>query len=931
MKTIKKLVLALAVACIASNAAAATLDADFMSVPDQSKPWAYWWWLNGNVDKETITSDLEAMKRVGFGGLLMFDSRGYHDNINHVVLPKPQMEFMSDEWQEMLTWGIIEAGRLGLEVSVNLSTTAGSLKGPWPVGETAPKRMVWRGLPLKSGERYSAVLKHPEDRKYFWDIAAVAVKHDGDLLEPMQDWINAGDGPMDGWSGKKIGKTVDAAPRTVLEAIDLTDKIDANGVLNWQVPEGQWSLLRFGFTTIDGHEYDVDMMDSSAVEGHFNRMGGRIIKNAGPLAGKTLTHFYNVSWEGSVPTWTASFEQEFDKYRGYSIRPWLPVLAGFFVKSPEATARFMKDYRATRNNVFRENFYGTMQKLCHKNGLKWHSESGGPWNRAPEIFGEAGQMTFLARNDTPQGEFWYTGAEGYKGRQMSRPPAMVAHTYGKRIAAAEAFTHMVRHWTPYPALLKRCSDESFIDGVNHLIWHTFTCSPKRLGLPGSEYFAGTHINPNVTWFEQSKPFITYLGRCQHLLQQGLFVADVCVFTGDIPYQHWGRFTTKWSSKATMELPAGHGYDIFSTEVLLERAKVKDGNIVLPDGMSYHLLVVDLDDEIVSLKALKRVAELKAAGALVVFGSRKPTKAYNMSATTVEDDRAVQQLGLKLWANSPTLEEALKTKKLTPDFEGPFEYTHRRSGAAEIYFVVGSGKSDCAFRVEGKQPELWNPVTGEIEDINGWQSTVDGRTQLTLDLPEFGSAFVIFRKAGVSRPAKTPVAKSGTTDLSGAWKVTFMPGRGAPAEAVFDPLMGWSEHKEFGIRHFSGTATYHKSFEVAAKDEKKRAWLELGTVAALAQVRLNGKDLGIVWTAPWRIELTNALKSGENKLEIEVTNPWANRMVGDASLPPEQRITRSNMQYQKGEREIKAFQGFASSDALQPSGLKGPVQVEFFEE
>ena len=915
------------VLCAANFVFAGALDDSFKTVPDQSKPWAYWWWLNGNVDKETITSDMEAMKRVGFGGLLMFDARGYWDDINHVVLPKPQMEFMSEEWQEMLNWGIKEAARVGLEVSVNLSVCAGSLKGPWPVGETSPKRMIWTGTPMKSG-KFSTVLKKPEDRKYFWDVATLAIKYDGKAMKPMTEWINSGDGPHDGWSGKKLGKSTDKAARNVLRLVDLSDKVDAKGKLEWQVPEGQWLLLRFAYTTIDGHEYDVDMMDPSAVEDHFNRMGKRIIDNAGDLAGKTLTHFYSVSWEGSVPTWTGKFEEYFEKYRNYSIRPWLPVLAGFYVRDRDETARFMTDYRLTRNDIFRDNFYGTMAKLCHKNGLEWHSESGGPWNRAPEVFGEADQMAFLGVNDMPQGEYWWSGNMQRTGRQLSRAQSMVAHTYGKRRSAAEAFTHMKRHWTPYPAILKRCGDESFIDGVNHLIWHTFTCSPKKFGLPGSEYFAGTHINPNITWFEQAKPYITYLGRCQHLLQQGLFVADVGVFTGEVPYQHWGRHTTKWSDKATMELPAGHGYDIISTEVLLDRAKEKRGSIVLPDGMSYKLLVVDLDSTAVSLKALKKIEKLKKAGANIVFGDRIPVKAYSMGKTTTADDLAVQELGEKLWKNSPTLNESLNKLKLPPDFEGPYEYTHRRDDDTDIYFMLGSGKSECTFRVEDKQPELWNPVTGETKEI-GWTESTDGRAKVTLDLPEHGSAFVIFRKEGSPKPvAKTPVA-TGTKEITGSWKVTFQPERGAPAEAVFNTLMPWSNHSDFGIKHFSGTATYHKSFEVSKADAAKTAWLELGTVAALAEVKLNGKNLGIVWTAPWKVELTGALKAGSNKLEIEVTNPWANRLVGDSALPPEKRITKSNMQYQKGKRTLKNFQGFASSDALQLSGIAGPVQIKFY--
>jgi len=910
------------------SASAAPLDEGFAEVPTQARPWAYWWWLNGNVDKETITRDMEAMKRVGFGGILMFDSRGYHDDLDHVILPAPKMEFMSEEWREMLAFGIEEAARVGLEVSVNLSSCAGALKGPWPVGGDAPKRLIWRAVPLTGETLYEAELKSPSDRKFFWDIAAIAVKYDGAVIEPMDQWLNAGDGPFDGWSGKKLGESSGDRTRQALEVIDLTGTVDTQGRIAWKVPKGQWALLRFGSTTIDGHEYDVDMMDPKAVEGHFNRMGKAIIADVGPLAGKTLTHFYSVSWEGAVPTWTGSFEADFLEYRGYDIRPWLPVLGAFVVESPEASQRFMADYRRARNDVFRDKFYGTMVDLCHRNGLKWHSESGGPWKRDPAIFGEADQLAFLARNDMPQGEYWWNGV-GREGRQMSRPQAMTAHIYGKRLAAAEAFTHMRRHWTTYPATLKRCGDESFVDGVNQLIWHTFTCSPRELGLPGSEYFAGTHINPNVTWFEQAQPFVSYLGRCQFMLRQGLYVADVCVFTGDVPYQHWGRFANKWSARATMELPSGHGYDIINTEALLSRVTVRNGDLVLPDGMSYRMLVVDLDEDKASLAALQKIEKLKSTGALVVFGKRKPIQAPGAAARAAELDEKVKRLGEALWAGTPTLEQAFESKGLLPDSEGPFEYTHRREGETDIYFVAGTGKGECVFRVRGKQPELWCPVSGKTMEADGWRSLPDGRTALTLDLPLDGSMFVVFRKPGQPRPAVAPASLTGQLALDGPWNVSFMPGRGAPATVVFDSLIGWDKHPDTGIRYFSGTATYRTMFEVSEADSGKPAWLELGSVGALAQVRLNGEDLGVVWTAPWKLELTGLLKFGKNALEIEVTNAWANRLIGDAALPPGQRITKSNLQYEQGKRTLRNFQGFASSDELQPSGLMGPVMIKFY--
>jgi hypothetical protein len=727
-------------------------------------------------------------------------------------------------------------------------------------------------------------------------------------------------------SGKKIDDQKNMELHMAREIVELTKKVDGKRHLAWDVPEGQWALVRFGYTTIDGHEYDVDVLDAKAVTCHFDRMGKAIIADVGPLAGKTLTHFYSVSWEGAVPTWTGSFEKDFKKYQGYAIRPWLPVLAGFVVKSEDESHNFMSDYRRARNDCFRDNFYGTMVKLSHKHGIKWHSESGGPWNRNPAVFGEADQMDFLAQNDMPQGEFWYTGKSDRTGRQMSRPQSITAHIYGKRIAAAEAFTHMVRHWTPYPAVLKRAGDESFCDGVNQLIWHTFTCSPREFGLPGTEYFAGTHVNPKVTWFEQAAPFMCYLGRCQYLLKQGFFVADVCVYEGDVPYQHWGRFATNWSATATMALPSGHGYDIVTTEVLLERIKLKNGNLVLPDGMSYSVMVVDLDDGQVSLAALKKIARLKKAGASVIFGSRKPQCTPGLTG----GDAEVKQLGETLWVGTPTLVDALEARKLLPDFEGPFEYTHRRDKDTDIYFVAGTGKADCMFRVSGKQPELWNPVSGKIDAEVGWQTTEDGRTRLALDLPQDGSVFVVFRKQGQPRSAAVPAVPGAEVALNGTWDVSFQAGRGAPTSAVLDQLIGWDKHPDNGIKYFSGTATYRKTFEMTADQSARQALLQLGKVGVIAQVRLNGKNLGIVWTAPWQVELTGALKTGKNELEIEVTNVWANRLIGDAGLPPEQRITKSNMALEKGKRTLKDYQGYASEDKLQPSGLEGPVCIELMQ-
>ncbi len=967
----------------AARAADVPLDQGFRTVPDADKPWVYWWWLKGNVDEASITRDLEAMKRTGIGGLLMFDARGYHEG--HVQPPPSRMEFMSPEWRRMLKFSVTEADRLGLKVSVNLSSCAGALKGPWEVGADAPKKLAWTATPVRGPRRLDCRMPMPAGPN-FHDIALLAVKLAGTnaaACDPMStfevctNWLD------------NVGAT-GAISAAAGEVVDLSAKTDAEHRLTWDVPEGCWTLLRFGTFTLEGHEFDVDVLDPKAVAGHFERMGGAILADAGPLAGRTLSHFYSVSWEGAAPTWTPALEKEFAAYRGYELRPWLPALAGVTVRGAEETARFRRDYFKTLGDCFMNNFYGTLRDLTRKAGLQWHSESGGPWDRKLAAFEHADQLAFLARNDMPQGEFWFPGRAGKMGRapDLNRAPAMTAHIHGLRLAATEAFTHMVQHWSAYPAVLKPGADAAFCDGINQFVWHTFTASPPEFGLPGDDYFAGTHINPNVTWFPQAGPFLAYLGRCQWMLRQGGFVADVAAYTGDRPYQHWGR-NTNWSPRATVGMVPGRGYDLLTTEALTARAVARDGALALlapadrggaeREIMRYRVLVVDLDDPELPVEALRKIDALAKAGVPIVVGARSPARSPGLAGQPAADEE-VRRLAAAMWAKAPAepapktapdtapLDAALRGLNLPPDFEGPFEHTHRRDGGTDIYFVAGAGAGDCTFRVKDREPELWDPVTGSIRDAVQWRPTADGRTTIPLCLPGTGSVFVVFRRpadarlASVDAPAgaveilgraaagarirawtngtfavataagaPTPIAVADVPapiGIAGPWTIAFEPNRGAPESAVFETLTDWTTHTDPGIRHFAGKGTYRITFEVDASRAALPARLQLGSVSAIAQVRLNGRDLGVVWTAPWSVDATGALKAGHNEVEIDVISLWMNRLIGDAALPPEKRITKTNVTLEQGKRTVKVYQGFGSEDILMPAGLLGPVRLEF---
>ncbi|PIE87997.1 MAG: hypothetical protein CSA04_04155 [Bacteroidetes bacterium] len=952
---------------------------DFLIPPATVKPWVYYWWLKGNVSRNLISRDLEQMKEKGIGGFLLFDSRGYWDDYygrtGHIPVPlEIQHEFMSPEWREMVKYTMSEAKRLGLKMSINLANTGGALRGPWDMKEDGPKQLIWTAADLRGPAQIEAQLKNPAGKKHFKEVALIAVR-----IEPMKHSLDKKQAFDLNGKWRTVAAQPDNAP-VALEVIDLRDNVKGE-TFQWDAPQGEWRIIRFACHVI-GEEGGVDILDADAVKNYFRLMGLEILKDAGPLAGETFTHFYNVSWEGGLPDWTRDFHEKFMEYRGYALNSYLPVLAGLSLRDSSLNKRFMRDYLKTVSECFTENCYKTIGRLCHERGLQWHSENGGPWPRNAPMFREADQLVFWGTNDMPQGEFWCDKPDILNKKSNVRYAAMAAHTYGRRLVSVEAFTHMNNHWTMYPAYLKPFADVNFIDGANFFVWHTFTASPTEVGKPGYEYFAGTHINPNVTWFDKSAGFFDYLARCQYLLRKGKYVADVCCYVSDKNYRKWGR-GEKWNPNSSLIPAGGSSYDLLTSEALVERLSVKNGQLVLPDGMSYQLLVLDLEEAEMPVQVLQKITELVKDGASLVLGKVVPTRATGLSHYP-ESDHEIKAMAEMLWGHNKdqkclrslgkgsifmgySIKEVLTQLRILPDFEGPYQYLHRKSAGQDIYFISGEGQAECRFRVEGKKPEIWNPVTGEVTEAAIYGRTEDDRMLVALNLPENGSAFVVFREEtadnsivsieGPEPPEIDETASSSFTfwksgdycfrnsagqsrecsvqldpsiDLSNSWKVLFEAATGARKdEKVFDQLILWHEHPEIELNHFSGTATYSKSFDLPPQQTEVPARLQLGNVHHIARVWLNGRNLGILWTAPWSVQLTGYLQEGKNELKVEVTNCWANRLIGDAGLPEDRRTTETNVRlvpdrskYQRG------HQATAASDPLLPSGLAGPVYIEF---
>jgi alpha-L-rhamnosidase/F5/8 type C domain len=721
--------------------------------------------------------------------------------------------------------------------------------------------------------------------------------------------------------------------------LDLTAKLDKDGTLRWDAPEGTWQVLRFGYTIGDHSHvstcsegwdgFALDVLDAGAFRRYWDAVVEPLLADAGPLAGTTLKYLHTDSWEVEPLNWTPAMREEFRRRRGYDLLPWMPVLAGRIIESRNASNRFLHDFRKTLGDLAIDNHYRPFREGAHKHGLLIHPESGGP--HAVPIDAQR----CLGFDDAPMSEFWawsWRHRIGDANRFFVKQPASAAHTYGRRLVVAEGFTTIGPHWqeTLWDNL-KPSFDKACCEGLNLLVWHAFVNSPAEYGIPGLQYFAGTHLNPNSTWWEKSAPFFGYINRCQALLQRGLFVADACYYYGD----HAPNFAQHKRTDPAHVLP-GFDYDVITEEALLTRAAVKDGRIVLPDGMSYRVLVLR-NQKSISLAVLRKVKELVEAGAAVV--GPEPVEAESLA----DSDAVVKAIASELWGKGrvvadKTGRDVLLAAGVKPDFDfsggdaqTDLDYIHRRDGGADIYFIANrtnrAERVTGMFRVTGKAPELWDAVKGDIRRLPEFREE-GGRTLVPLEFTPCGSMFIVFRAQTPERasgaknfPPFTPVA-----DLGGPWTVKFDPRWGGPASVTFNTLEDWTKRAEGGIRFYSGTATYTKPFEFDPSkiqsrvretnevNRKSKIVLDLGSLRELAEVRLNGGPLGVVWSPPFRVEVTGALKPGGNLLEIEVVNFWPNRIIGDASLPPEKRFTQTNI------RKL------TKDTPLTPSGLFGPVRL-----
>jgi len=922
----------------------------------------WWWWLNGNVNKAAITKDLEAMKSRNFHGAMIFDAGGHNQRGNRDIPDGPL--FGSAPWNELFVFALDEAKRLGLQMGFNIQS-GWNLGGPRVSPQYAAKQLTHSQTKVSGGQSLSLQLIQPESRLDFYkDIAVLAfpMEESNKLQEGISDLdLKLGYHELGGSAPdcrfllgqRRVSQDLEEEVYRVdrQEIINLSSLMDAEGKLSWEAPEGEWVVLRIGYTCTPSHVSTssnhwqgsvLDYMSKEAFDFYWKDVVEPIFEVAGEHVGTTLKYMETDSWECGGMNWTDMFGEEFMHYRGYDLISYLPIVAGYVVDDMESSNAFLADFRKTLADLVAYNHYARFQEYAHQYDMGIQPESAGP---------HAGPMDGIKNygfSDIVMSEFWSPSPHRPQpnNRFFLKQASSAAHIYGKKIVGAESFTTIGPHWNDELWHdQKSAFDHEICAGLNRMYFHTFTCSPPEMGLPGQEYFAGTHVNPQVTWWEQSGAFIDYMHRVQSVVQEGKFVADVLYYYGDhVP----NVFPFKHSDPAGV-MP-GFDYDACDETIFLQ-LEVDSGMILVPGGVEYRVLVLP-DHRVLSLAVLEKLEELVQDGASVLghkpekqislVGGKEARKSFHAlsdliwgEAITESGERNYGQ-GKVAWGM--TAREYLKSQHIAVDFQviendskTDFDYIHYTLGGRDIYFVTNQTTErqiiQCTFRVSGKHPELWDALTGDIREAKAFTQT-DGLTTVPLTLEPYGAIMVVFNE-------KIPSDKQGTTqrnysdfevltEISGEWAVHFDPQWGGPGSVLFPELMDWSQHSDEGIKYYSGAAVYKKSFSLDSElREEESYFLQLGSVkdVGIAEVKINGKDKGVVWAAPFRVDISKELQVGENTLEIKVVNSWYNRVAGDQMFPDIKPYTSTNIDL------AHDFRGRPKDEIpLEPSGLLGPVEI-----
>jgi hypothetical protein len=773
----------------------------------------------------------------------------------------------------------------------------------------------------------------------------------------------------------------DAACVAVDRVVDLGAHMDTGGRLRWTPPAGRWRVVRMGMTTTGaknsaaglGEGLECDRFNPEAARLQFDHWFGQVLDRVGPkLAGKVLHVLHVDSWEAGTQNWSPRFAAAFARLRGYSLDKYLLCMTGVPLQSAETTERVLNDVRRTIAELVNENFFAPVSELAHRHGCILSCEPASP------TFPVDG-LDYARYADFPMGEFWMDSPRNDKPTDI-KDAVSGGRIHGRRAIGAEAFTDVLIKWTEHPYTFKALGDRQFCAGINRFMLHVWAMQPWTDRAPGMTLSGiGTFFGRTQSWWKPGKAWFDYLGRAQALLQCGRAVSDVAYFIGeDIPSRSILR------DRLQPALPAGHAYDCLNADALLRLARVENGELCLESGMRYRVLALPADTRMSAAMAA-RIEAFVDAGLTVVGPRPQGTPGlegggHADAAVRAMADRlwdgldgtgtSMRRHGRGRVCLGAPMTAVLDAMNLAADvtFDGAAtpEWIHRAGDGWDLYFFSNQGDEACTvdarLRVSGRLPEFLYADDGRREDAPLYRD--DGRfTSVSLRLDPRGSVFVLLARPAPARNAlalrsgdeKTlllqrhgidwqawatgaghwTLQESGHAielsqsrapaemELTG-WKVSFAERLRVPHALTMQRPHSWTEATDDAIRFYSGTAVYDIDFSLPAAmlASGARLFLDLGEVADLAEVTLNGQALGVLWKPPYRVEIGAAVHIGDNRLRIAVSNTWRNRLIGDHDKTDAARTTYVVPM----KRKDKPWLPGGPDAKLSPAGLLGAVHI-----
>lgn len=964
---------------LSSTKAQQQLENEFADPPVDARPKAYWCWPNGNFDMEQISEEMKEAKEKGMGGFDIWDVGNLADLENKVPAGPP---FMGDESVEAIVHAIKEGTRHNLELGL-VTASSWNNGGSWINPEHGVMGILDTSIVLEGGRQIETLLPFPALPKedlygnnaildttkngipsYYKEIAVLAIPYSRknidnqeiiDLSANFSDQVLSCQLPKGKWEIKRYVCTGLGIPLK-------RPSPNSNGLMiDHFSREAQHTHLQFFIDKLT--PYFGDNFQNTA-----------------------LKYLYNDSYEIKGPVWTPRILAEFKARRGYDMTKYLPVLSGKIVDSKEITKRFLYDYSQTLSDLMVENHYRFGKEFCNQYGLGYYAEGGGPGPPIHDVPVESikalGALS-VPRGEFWY-DYAHYDKDGFNSLLFIKGVASASHLYNQKYVEAESFTTLYHFQTSWNDL-KPYADEAFCEGLNRIVFHTGTHSPDEFGKPGYLYGFGSHVNVRQTWWPKARAWNDYLARCSFLLQQGNFIGDILYYYGDTapnfakqrhiaPDLGFGYDYDVINTEKLLELEVKNG------KLSLSHGQ-EYALLVLPDEKDMPLHVLGKIEELLQKGAI--ISGIKPEKTPGLHNYIEKDKKLNEMAGKLWNNISKEESGFnpvgkgKLYRGVPQ-REILFSRGIYPDFmfkgqddSTDLNFIHRRTEEADIYFVRNQKNlpttAECVFRVTNKEPELWIPETGEIISNLIFHQEGDS-TRVALSFEPNDAFFIVFKKP-TSKISRQKLYKNGDLifpspgeycqlktynvkmntftkpgnyviknnnkeilskkidpakvfEISGTWKLSFPEGFGAPGSAEFPALISWTESSVPGIKYFSGIARYEIDFEINEINKNKRYILSLGEVKDLADIKLNGDSLGVVWNNPFEIDVTNHLHHGNNHLAIEVANLWNNRLVGDDKLPKAERVTNTNIV-----NGPTAWMKPWSEVPLKESGLLGPVVIK----